>query len=345
MGFKRKFNVGERVVVKATKEVGKVIDYYERAYAVEFDDRLGLYRAEKLEKYTEEALFNVGDRVKYVSKDSYDGNYKIIGKVGTVVDVEELNFDYKIVGVEFDEDVNGHSCDGKGKKNHCWNVPISRVEKVKTEDVMSETDDSKEEDWVVGDEVVVVREFNKARLGMKGTVIAVENNKPLVEFEQPMGGHDGDARGRYGHCWWMHSLNRGLVKRIVRKDKYVKIPTLETGMRVKLRDGRIGLIVENARVSTAGVQKFAILLQGGGFCYADEYVDGKMKSGNKDFDIVEVWAFTVNGEHVVCSMTLDMTLNGGYELILERVDTKKLTKKQAEKELSEKHGLKVVIEG
>lgn len=49
MGFKRKFNVGERVVVKATKEVGKVIDYYERAYAVEFDDRLGLYRAEKLE--------------------------------------------------------------------------------------------------------------------------------------------------------------------------------------------------------------------------------------------------------------------------------------------------------
>ena len=166
--------------------------------------------------------------MKYVSKDSYDGNYKIIGKVGTVVDVEELNFDYKIVGVEFDEDVNGHSCDGKGKKNHCWNVPISRVEKVKTEDVMSETDDSKEEDWVVGDEVVVVREFNKARLGMKGTVIAVENNKPLVEFEQPMGGHDGDARGRYGHCWCMNSLNRGLVKRIVRKDKYVKIPTLET---------------------------------------------------------------------------------------------------------------------
>ena len=48
---------------------------------------------------------------------------------------------------------------------------------------------------------------------------------------------------------------------------------------------------------------------------------------------------------MVCSMTLDMTLNGGYELIWERVDTKKLTKKQAEKELSEKHGLKVVIEG
>lgn len=348
MGFKRKFNKGDKAIVKETKQVVTVGSYINRDYRVRFEDgSYGDYRAEKLEKYEEEpALFKVGDRVKYVSDDPYDGNDNIIGKMGTVVNTEALDFGCKLIGVEFDEDVNGHSCNGKGKKNHCWDVPISRVEKVKTEDVMPETDNSKEEDWRVGDEVVVVREFNKARLGMKGAVIAVENNDPLVEFEQPMRGHDGDGRGRWGHCWWMNGLNRGLVKRIVKKDECAKMPTLESGMLVKLRDGRIGLIVENARVLTSGVQKFAILLQGGGFCYADEYVDGKTKSGNKEFDIVEVWAHTVNGKHVICSTTLDMTLNDGYELIWEREIPKKvISKRMAEKELSEKHGVKVVIEG
>lgn len=345
MGFKRKFEIGDKVVVKATKEVGKVKDDYEREYVVEFGDRIGWYRAEKLEKYTEEALFNVGDRVKYVSKDPCDGNYKIIGKVGTVVDVEELDFDYKRVGVEFDEDVNGHSCDGKGKKNHCWNVPISRVEKVKTEDVMLETDDSKEEDWEVDDEVVVVRKFNKARLGMKGTVIAVENNNPLVEFERPMGGHDGDGRSEYGRCWWMNKYNRGLVKRIVKKDKCEKLPTLKTGMKVKLRDGRMGLVVENANVMTDGEQKFAILLKDG-FCFADEYSDDKMESGFSGLDIVKVYAnLTSDGRAVICSHTLDVENISGYTEIWSKDTTKKITKKQAETELSEKHGVKVVIEG
>lgn len=49
MGFKRKFEIGDKVVVKATKEVGKVKDDYEREYVVEFGDRIGWYRAEKLE--------------------------------------------------------------------------------------------------------------------------------------------------------------------------------------------------------------------------------------------------------------------------------------------------------
>ena len=267
MGFKRKFEIGDKVIVKSTKEVGEVVEYFEREYRVKLNAwESNWYRAEKLEKYEEEPL-------------------------------------------------------------------------------MPETDDSDPYEWKVGDKVVIVRDFVQAKVGLTGTVIVANDSAPGVQFDMRMGGHACDGKGKSGYCWWITRSDVGNVKRIVKNDKCAKIPTLETGMRVKLRDGRIGLIVENARVSTAGVQKFAILLQGGGFCYADEYVDGKTKSGNKDFDIVEVWAFTVKGEHVVCSMTLDMTLNGGYELIWERVDAKKLTKKQAEKELSEKHGLKVVIEG
>lgn len=345
MGFKRKFEIKDKVVVKSTKEVGKVINYLDREYLVEFEhDVRCWYRAEKLEKYTEEALFNVGDRVKYVSKDPYDGNYKIIGKVGTVVDVEELDFDYKRVGVEFDEDVNGHSCDGKGKKNHCWNVPISRVEKVKTEDVMLETDDSKEEDWRVGDEVVVVKNFNKAKLGMKGTVIVVENNKPLVEFEQPMGGHDGDARGRYGHCWWMNSLNRGLVKRI-KKEKPVIFPELETGMKVKLHDGRIGFVIADANTLNYGKQKFVILLEGS-FIIGDKYdSEGKHASGQSR-DIDEVYAYMDGkGNVIVNGGSMDLKETMTMKKVWERSYEKKITKVQAEKELSEKHGVKVVIEG
>lgn len=348
MGFKRKFSEGDKAIVKETKQVVTVGSYVNRDYRVRFEDGFyGYYRAEKLEKYEEQpALFEVGDRVQYVSKEPYAGNEKIIGKFGTVVDTTELYCRYaRRIGVEFDEDVNGHSCDGKGMKNHCWNVPISMVEKVKTEDVMKETDDSKEEDWVVGDEVVVVKKFNNAKLGMKGKVIAVEYNAPLVEFEQPMGGHDGDGRSEYGRCWWMNKYNRGLVKRIVKKDKCEKLPTLKTGMKVKLRDGRMGLVVENANVMTDGEQKFAILLKDG-FCFADEYSDDKMESGFSGLDIVKVYAnLTSDGRAVICSHTLDVENISGYTEIWSKDTTKKITKKQAETELSEKHGVKVVIEG
>lgn len=267
MGFKRKFNVGERVVVKSTKEVGKVMDYYEREYAIDFGERLGWYRAEKLEKYEEE------------------------------------------------------------------------------EPVVPKTDDSKEEDWRVGDEVVVVREFNKARLGLKGTVIYVEDEVPLVEFEVNMGGHDGSGRSEYGRCWWMNEYNRGLVKRIVKKCERAKMPILKTGMKVKLRDGRMGLVVENANISVGREQKFVIIMENA-FCASEEYEGWKRKSGRDTLDIVSVYAkMTADGRAIISCDTLDVNDVRGYKEIWRVPTTKKITKKQAETELSEKHGVKVVIEG
>lgn len=290
MGFKRKFNKGDKAIVKETKQVVTVGSYINRNYRVTFEDgSYGYYRAEKLEKYEgEPALFKVGDRVKYVSDVSCDGNDNIIGKMGTVVDTEELDFDYKRIGVEFDEDVKGHSCDGKGKAHHCWNVPISRVEKVKMEDVVPETDNSRESDWEKGDEVVVVKEFKQARVGLKGIVILVEDGVPLVEFEAKMGGHDGDGRSEYGRCWWMNRFNCGLVKRI-KKEQHVIFPELETGMKVKLHDGRIGFVITDANTLNYGKQKFAILLEGS-FIIGDKYdQEGKHASGQSR-DIDEVYA-------------------------------------------------------
>lgn len=71
--------------------------------------------------------FKVGYRVRCI-KDSW---YKSIeGKVGTVIKVDNSGL---WVGVEFDENINGHDCLGIGKPNHCWNVSSDELELVNKE--------------------------------------------------------------------------------------------------------------------------------------------------------------------------------------------------------------------
>lgn len=347
MGFKRKFSEGDKAIVKETKQVVTVGSYINRDYRVRFEDgSYGYYRAEKLEKYEEKtALFKVGDRVKYVSKEPYDGKSSIIGELGTVVYTEDIDNKYeKRVGVEFDKNINGHTCVGCGKNGHCWHVPVDRVEKVKTEYSTLKTDNSDPREWEVGDKVVVVRSFEGVEVGTTGTVIE-KSNSAGVEFDKYIGAHSCGGRGKSGYCLWITRTYRNDVKRIAKKEEPAKMPELKTGMKVELRGGRMGLIVENANVMTDGEQKFAILLKDG-FCFADEYSDDKMKSGFSGLDIVKVYAnLTSDGRAVICSHTLDVDNISGYTEIWSKDATKKITKKQAETELSEVHGVKVVIEG
>lgn len=35
-----------------------------------------------------------------------------------------------------------------------------------------------------------------------GTVIDIFSVDLLIEFDYPMGGHDGGGRGKSGHCWF-----------------------------------------------------------------------------------------------------------------------------------------------
>lgn len=345
MGFKRKFNVGDKVVVKATNEVGKVKDYYEREYVVEFGDRLGWYRAEKLEKHTEGALFKVGDRVKYVSEEPYDGKSEIIGEFGTVVYTGEIDDVYvKRVGVEFDKDIDGHTCSGNGKVGHCWHVPVDRVEKVRKEYSTLGTDNSDPVEWEVGDKVVVVRSFEGVEIGTTGTVIE-ESDSAGVEFDKYIGAHSCGGRGKSGYCLWITGTYKNNVKRIAKKGEPVKLPELETGMKVKLHDGRIGFVIADANTLNYGKQKFVILLEGS-FIIGDKYdSEGKHASGSSR-DIDEVYGYMDGKGNIIVnggSMDLKETLT--MKKLWERSYEKKITKVQAEKELSEKHGVKVVIEG
>ena len=59
--------------------------------------------------------FKINDRVKCISQ--YEGKDEAVGKCGTVI---RLNGENAIL-VEFDDDIHGHSGNGEGKPNHCWN--------------------------------------------------------------------------------------------------------------------------------------------------------------------------------------------------------------------------------
>lgn len=66
----------------------------------------------------------VGDRVAYTGQE-----FKArLGAVGRVV--AERKGPGKQVGVEFEVDVGGHSCDGVGKVGRCWWVLPGDVKKV-----------------------------------------------------------------------------------------------------------------------------------------------------------------------------------------------------------------------
>lgn len=63
--------------------------------------------------------YHVGDRVRALGCNWFNVQTE---DTGTVVFV----FDYSNVGVQWDENIGGHSCDGHGKQGYCsWEVPYS----------------------------------------------------------------------------------------------------------------------------------------------------------------------------------------------------------------------------
>ena len=78
--------------------------------------------------------FKIGDRVELVGE-NWNMNINV-GDVGTVVANSGL-----FIGVDFDRDTDGHSCDGRGRLGHCWNIPCEDLEKLEEaeEEVEEET--------------------------------------------------------------------------------------------------------------------------------------------------------------------------------------------------------------
>jgi len=65
--------------------------------------------------------FKVGDRVKCIK--AGDENIHALNKIGTIIHIDHR----LIVGVEFDDHVNGHDEFG-GQDGHVWNFSYSRAE-------------------------------------------------------------------------------------------------------------------------------------------------------------------------------------------------------------------------
>lgn len=68
-------------------------------------------------------MFEIGDRVCSIVNYPDDNQNIVIGSVGTVV-----NIDYNIICVEWDDDVEGHTCDGNAMDGHGWNVEEYQIE-------------------------------------------------------------------------------------------------------------------------------------------------------------------------------------------------------------------------
>lgn len=85
--------------------------------------------------------FKIGDRVKAVKP--WDGNYSIVGKIGTIVAIS--NIFSADLGVEFDDKIGfgAHTCYGKGKDGHCWWCPDLILERAPVNDKIVITTDGK----------------------------------------------------------------------------------------------------------------------------------------------------------------------------------------------------------
>lgn len=68
------------------------------------------------------AEFRIGDRVRAIHDDR---GRRLEGKIGTVVEVEGF-----CVGVNFDSEIDGHTCGGLARMGHGWYLPESYLEYV-----------------------------------------------------------------------------------------------------------------------------------------------------------------------------------------------------------------------
>ena len=75
------------------------------------------------------ATFEKGDRVNSLLP---VGGEKVVGAVGTVIDVEEDHLGV-LICVEYDEDIEGHDNNRTGKDGHCWCSLPYKLEKINRE--------------------------------------------------------------------------------------------------------------------------------------------------------------------------------------------------------------------
>lgn len=75
--------------------------------------------------------------------------------------------------------------------------------------------------WKIGTRVRIIKSNRSTTpVGIIGTVVYIrkdKNDRFIVEFDEPMDGHDGNdfgkISGKSGHCWWMRgNQDSNLIK-------------------------------------------------------------------------------------------------------------------------------------
>ena len=139
--------------------------------------------------------FNIGDRVICTTR--VDGLYDTAGKLGTVIDLLSPH----LCGVEFDEDIGEHDCNGRGAYGHClW---INHEDLTKME-------------FNIGDKVVCVKAVcgYPWTLNKYGRVVCYTQRYYGVEFEENVSGHNCDGHGKQGYCLWVKPYSLYLARLI-----------------------------------------------------------------------------------------------------------------------------------
>lgn len=153
----------------------------------------------------EKNIFNVGDKVRVVKDIDNKG---LTGKIATV---KEIEHNFKVASLEFDEHIDGHDCFGITEDGHGWNVYYKYLELANK--------------FKVGDKVCVTRNtWSKDILGKVATVKRVDDDGELaLEFEDFIDGHScrGDVRNGYG--WHLYDSEVELVEHTYKIGDRVKI--------------------------------------------------------------------------------------------------------------------------
>jgi hypothetical protein len=117
-----------------------------------------------------------------------------VGSLGTVVANED-----GLLGVSFDNDIDGGTLSGRAPDSHGWWMLPEEVERIGTHA------------WV-GERVVMVDPYlvdeRRIPAGAFGTVREVDSTNAGVEWDDNVGGHALSGVARMGHGWWVphHSV-------------------------------------------------------------------------------------------------------------------------------------------
>ena len=87
------------------------------------------------------------------------------------------------------------------------------------------------EDIKIGQRIVLTKEVetlnyidknSNFKAGMKGTIIGCARTSGAdIEFDDWIDGHDGNYRGKMGHCWWLpEEILVDIAKVFKRKNNY-----------------------------------------------------------------------------------------------------------------------------